>query len=434
MSNIAMKTENLGKKYAIRHESQESYNTFQGVLVRGTQKIITTLNPFQKSPPSNHTTEDFWALKDINFEINQGDRVGIIGPNGAGKSTLLKVLSRITEPTVGKISIKGKIASLLEVGTGFHPELTGRENIFLNGAILGMSRQEIKLKFDEIVDFSGVEKFLDTPVKRYSSGMYVRLAFAVAAHLEPEILIIDEVLAVGDVEFQEKCLGKMKDVSKEGRTILFVSHNMNAIEELCNHAILIDKGKLVEKNKNVRQIINEYLSGGEYDMQSEWINQHDEYKNDYFQTVRFAIEDQQGKVLTQAMRNDEDVNIVIEGQVQRLHTALCVGYALFNENNIPLYRSSFTDKPPGEWLKIHKGKNILTSKIPKRLLNEGRYRMELFISLYCISWINKPQENTPALFFEIQGRLSDSPYLTSKRDGEVLSPILDWKIKGHPKA
>ena len=244
MSNIAIKVENLGKKYFIRHEKKESYETFQDVLINGGKKIITSLNPFDKSSVTeDETIEEFWALKDVNFEINKGDKVGIIGRNGAGKSTLLKVLSRITEPTTGKIHINGRIASLLEVGTGFHPELTGRENIYLNGAILGMSRAEIRGKFDEIVAFAEVEKFLDTPVKRYSSGMYVRLAFSVAAHLEPEILVVDEVLAVGDVEFQKKCLGKMGEVSKEGRTILFVSHNMNAIEQLCEKGIFMTSGK-----------------------------------------------------------------------------------------------------------------------------------------------------------------------------------------------
>nr|WP_322095866.1 ABC transporter ATP-binding protein [Pseudanabaena mucicola] len=204
--------------------------------------------------------EEFWALKDVSFEIKQGDRVGIIGRNGAGKSTLLKVLSQITEPTSGKISIKGRVASLLEVGTGFHPELTGRENIFLNGAILGMDRFEIKKKFDEIVAFAEVEKFLDTPVKRYSSGMYVRLAFAVAAHLEPEILIVDEVLAVGDAAFQKKCLGKMEDVAQnEGRTVLFVSHNMAAIQNLCQRAIWLNQGQLIIDNQT-QIVINDYLS------------------------------------------------------------------------------------------------------------------------------------------------------------------------------
>ncbi|MBD2104415.1 ATP-binding cassette domain-containing protein [Leptolyngbya sp. FACHB-261] len=205
------------------------------------------------------TSEEFWALKDISFEIKQGDKVGIVGRNGAGKSTLLKILSRITDPTLGRIVIRGKVASLLEVGTGFHPELTGRENIYLNGAILGMSKVEISRKFDEIVDFAEVEKFLDTPVKYYSSGMYVRLAFAVAAHLEPEILIVDEVLAVGDVAFQKKCMGKMSDVSeKQGKTILFVSHNMTAIKSLCERAICMSRGTLVDEGE-ASSIVAKYI-------------------------------------------------------------------------------------------------------------------------------------------------------------------------------
>ncbi len=242
MSDVVIRAENISKKYIIGHEKQASYSTFSESLSSAAHSIRNKiLHPFSAD---NETTEleEFWALKDINFEIKQGDKVGIIGRNGAGKSTLLKILSRITEPTTGKIGIKGRVASLLEVGTGFHPELTGRENIFLNGAILGMTKKEIKMKFDEIVDFSGIEKFLDTPVKRYSSGMYVRLAFAVAAHLEPEILIIDEVLAVGDAEFQKKCLGKMDEVSQEGRTLIFVSHNMAAIKALCTRGLLLKNG------------------------------------------------------------------------------------------------------------------------------------------------------------------------------------------------
>jgi len=242
MSDYVIKVENLGKTYQIRHK-QERYTALRDVLADGAKNAgRTLLRRNHHSAPE--TREEFWALNDVSFEVKQGERLGIIGRNGAGKSTLLKVLSRITQPTRGEVRLRGRVASLLEVGTGFHPELTGRENIFLNGAILGMSREEIRRKFDEIVAFAEVEKFLDTPVKRYSSGMYVRLAFAVAAHLEPEILLVDEVLAVGDFVFQEKCLGKMKDVSQiGGRTVLFVSHNMGAIESLCQSAILIEGGK-----------------------------------------------------------------------------------------------------------------------------------------------------------------------------------------------
>jgi lipopolysaccharide transport system ATP-binding protein len=256
MSDSIIVVDNLGKKYIIGHQ-REGYTALRDVIANSVKRFGQKLHyPHEKLP--NPIREEFWALQNISFEIKQGDRVGIIGRNGAGKSTLLKILSRITEPTTGRIKIKGRVASLLEVGTGFHPELTGRENIYLNGAILGMSKAEIQRKFDEIVAFAEVEKFLDTPVKRYSSGMYVRLAFAVAAHLEPEILVVDEVLAVGDAQFQKKCLGKMEDVGQEGRTVLFVSHNMTAVQKLCTSAILLNKGKL-QMASNAEKVVNVYL-------------------------------------------------------------------------------------------------------------------------------------------------------------------------------
>lgn len=245
MSKPIISVEHLSKYYEISHQKRGVDTFVESATAFGKGLIERIRHPF--SPNRVHVDlEEFHALDDVSFEIEQGDRVGIIGRNGAGKSTLLKLLSRITEPTRGRIIMRGRVASLLEVGTGFHPELSGRENIYLNGAILGMKRTEVKAKFDEIVDFSGVEKFLDTPVKRYSSGMYVRLAFAVAAHLEPEILLIDEVLAVGDSEFQKKCVGKMGDIAeKEGRTILFISHNMGLIKQLCNKGILLDQGQKI---------------------------------------------------------------------------------------------------------------------------------------------------------------------------------------------
>jgi lipopolysaccharide transport system ATP-binding protein len=241
MPEPIIRAENVSKTFRISHDAPERYLSLRDVIVRKARALFGSGN---KAPAT--TTEDFYALRDVSFDVEPGDRIGIIGRNGAGKSTLLKILSRITEPTSGRVRLSGRVASLLEVGTGFHPELSGRENIFLNGAILGMTRAEIRRKFDEIVAFSEVERFLDTPVKRYSSGMYVRLAFAVAAHLEPEILVIDEVLAVGDAQFQKKCLGKMEDVSKqEGRTVLFVSHNTGVVAQLCNKAMLLDAGQVV---------------------------------------------------------------------------------------------------------------------------------------------------------------------------------------------
>lgn len=254
MSDVVIRAENLGKKYSIRHQRRERYTALRDVLTERTKALFRS----RRNGEPDLTREDFWALRDVSFEVKRGEVLGIIGRNGAGKSTLLKILSRITEPTTGKVTIKGRVASLLEVGTGFHPELTGRENIFLNGAILGMSRAEIKANFDEIVAFAEVEKFLDTPVKRYSSGMYVRLAFAVAAHLEPEILIIDEVLAVGDAQFQKKCLGKMRDVALGGRTVLFVSHNLGVIRSLCPTACWLDRGQIQRQGSSMA-IVDGYL-------------------------------------------------------------------------------------------------------------------------------------------------------------------------------
>src|SRR6266480_2028497 len=256
MSDAIITVENLGKKYSLRHQRNERYTSLRDVIA---EKALGFFKNLKSGNGVSVSKEDFWALRDVSFEVRRGEVVGIIGRNGAGKSTLLKILSRITEPTTGRVRIRGRVASLLEVGTGFHPELTGRENVFLNGAILGMSREEIKRKFDEIVAFAEVEQFLDTPVKRYSSGMYVRLAFAVAAHLEPEILIVDEVLAVGDYEFQRRCLGKMNEVAHCGRTVLFVSHNMTAIEELCSQSILLKNGH-IERSGATHQVVAHYLS------------------------------------------------------------------------------------------------------------------------------------------------------------------------------
>src|ERR1017187_566515 len=264
MSSPIISVEHLSKKYRITHQGQrQQYETLRDVLAAKSKNMLARLKP-GKTGDSNglstrSTNEDFWALKDVSFEVQPGEVLGIIGRNGAGKSTLLKILSRITDPTEGRVTIRGRVASLLEVGTGFHQELTGRENVFLNGAILGMSRAEIKRKFDEIVAFAEVERFLDTPVKRYSSGMYVRLAFAVAAHLEPEILVVDEVLAVGDAEFQKKCLGRMGEVSKEGRTVLFVSHAMPVVQRLCTRVLWLANGK-IEDGGATDAICEKYLS------------------------------------------------------------------------------------------------------------------------------------------------------------------------------
>jgi ABC-type polysaccharide/polyol phosphate transport system ATPase subunit len=282
MSDIVIGAENLGKKYIIGHQAENGrYVTLRDVVTQNVRGLWHKTKDLVQGKPiiQGDTLEEIWALKDVSFEIRRGEAMGVIGRNGAGKSTLLKVLSRITEPSAGRVTIKGRVASLLEVGTGFHPELTGRENIYLNGAILGMTRHDIKCRFDEIVAFAEIAKFLDTPVKRYSSGMYVRLAFAVAAHLEPEILMVDEVLAVGDAEFQKKCLGKMGDVAKMGgRTVLFVSHNMAAVLRLCTRTLLLNKGR-VECAGNSPAVVAEYLSSLDTTLSSTFVVDYDQPSN-----------------------------------------------------------------------------------------------------------------------------------------------------------
>jgi lipopolysaccharide transport system ATP-binding protein len=278
---------NISKKFLLAHEKAGSYLALRDILSEKLRRSLRISRSNSDSPVAS--TEEFWALRNISFEVGQGETIGIIGRNGAGKSTLLKILSRITEPSSGTARIRGRIASLLEVGTGFHPELTGRENIFLNGAILGMSRNEVRAKFDEIVDFAEVEKFLDTPVKRYSSGMYLRLAFAVAAHLDPEILIVDEVLAVGDYAFQKKCLGKMNQVNQEeGKTLLLVSHNLGAINQLCSKCLFLDKGSLVSFT-NTREALDQYVSYNK-EHNTQYINMAPRSKSIYFKSIHLANE------------------------------------------------------------------------------------------------------------------------------------------------
>lgn len=327
MSDSAIRVENLSKKYIIGHQ-QEKHTTLRDTIA----------STFKRKQKSDSSSEEFWALKDVSFDIKQGDKVGIIGRNGAGKSTLLKILSRIVEPTNGTIKIKGRVASLLEVGTGFHPELTGRENISLNGAILGMSKAEISRKFDEIVTFAEVEKFLDTPVKRYSSGMYVRLAFAVAAHVEPEILIVDEVLAVGDAAFQKKCLGKMKDVGSEGRTIIFVSHNISALNTLCSEAVYLEKGSVKEVGK-ATNILKSYTSDlfdhDTSDLSILRVSGHGEKIR--FTNVNLISEDTTvsfGKPITYALNIHSDINLesLSIGSSIFSHEGHCVGSLITKEN------------------------------------------------------------------------------------------------------
>jgi len=373
--------ENLGKKYTLHHQERESYTALRDVLANGAASIgQRLLHPFRKPPTDQQTLEDFWALKDVSFEVKQGDRIGIIGRNGAGKSTLLKILSRITEPTSGRVKIKGRVASLLEVGTGFHPELTGRENIFLNGAILGMSRVEIKNKFDEIIDFAEIEKFLDTPVKRYSSGMYVRLAFAVAAHLEPEILVVDEVLAVGDVQFQKKCLGKMGEVAQGGRTILFVSHNMVAVNQLCQNAMLLTEGCLKSIGK-VDIVIRDYMKETMSIAQNINLEQRIDRKGS--QWLRFTevlICDSQGNGINQVMSGQSVmIRLYYRSNKEVINSSILVSFNIRNDHGYLLTNLNSVDSGNNMLEIFHNG--YFECSWPKFNLRSGRYECNLFCSV-----------------------------------------------------
>ena len=356
-----IKVQGLGKQYSIGTQGS-AYSTLREVL---TTKLRSPLS--QRRNKSRD--QKIWALRDVSFEVNPGEVVGIIGRNGAGKSTLLKILSRITEPTTGRVELYGRVGSLLEVGTGFHPELTGRENIFLNGAILGMARAEIERKFDEIVAFAEIEKFLDTPVKRYSSGMYVRLAFAVAAYLEPEILLVDEVLAVGDASFQRKCLDRMKDVSHHGRTVLFVSHNMPAVTRLCERTILLDEGTILQDDQS-QKVVSSYLKSGLGTMAArEWPDAAKAPGNDVVRLCAVRVRTEDGQV-TDAIDIRRPVGIEMEFEVLRPGYVLLPNYHVSNEEGVLIFIAN--DKDP-EWQRTSRpvGRFVSTAWIPGNFLSEG---------------------------------------------------------------
>ena len=388
---VVIRAESLGKKYLIGHQGErERYVALRDVVAHNVHRLGRTAMDLVRGCPmvDGDELEEFWALKDVSFEIKRGEVTGVIGPNGAGKSTLLKILSRITEPSEGRVTINGRVASLLEVGTGFHPELTGRENIFLNGAILGMTKKEIKAKFDEIVAFSEVEKFLDTPVKRYSSGMYVRLAFAVAAHLEPEILIVDEVLAVGDAQFQKKCLGKMQYVSQEGRTVLFVSHDMRKVTALCSRGILLNRGK-IKRDGQMAMVADVYLthrlnSGGFADL----ANREDRSGSGevQFQSIELLVDGEQRR--TFAFR--EPLSQKIRVKVKKRIGAALVQTTIVSSDGVPVCCFMNTDEGCN-WL-ADIGDYEFTITIERLLLYPGTYSIELWLgdrNRYRIDLINE---------------------------------------------
>jgi lipopolysaccharide transport system ATP-binding protein len=378
--DIVIRAEGLGKKYVIGHEAQrERYVALRDVIARGARSALRKAADMAKGRMvvPGDTVEEFWALKDVSFEVKRGEVLGIIGRNGAGKSTLLKILSRITEPTEGRVTIKGRVASLLEVGTGFHPELTGRENIFLNGAVLGMTRAEIKRKFDEIVAFAEVEKFLDTPVKRYSSGMYVRLAFAVAAHLEPEILVVDEVLAVGDAEFQKKCLGKMQDVSQGGRTVMFVSHNIQAIRQLCQRVLVLQQGHLIFSGE-VSGGINRYSGvGGELSAGSHDLKDYPRpFRSNGVRLLHVDFLDQNGASASQVTQSS-DLTVVVRFVVEREMDGLDLAMAAIHVEGQRVFSELYSDQLGT--MNLSSGEYTIQFSIPLRFFRLDSYFLTLAI-------------------------------------------------------
>ncbi len=441
MSDTVIKVEGLSKLYRIGSR-QGDYRTLRDTIAQSFQTSVSLFrnlssyifhrpSHFSNRPssishhPSAVENGTIWALKDVSFEIKRGEVVGIIGRNGAGKSTLLKILSRITEPTEGYAKIHGRVGSLLEVGTGFHPELTGRENIYLNGAILGMKKTEIQRKFDEIVAFAEVEKFIDTPVKHYSSGMYVRLAFAVAAHLEPEILLVDEVLAVGDVGFQKKCLGKMGDVAREGRTVLFVSHNMQAVKSLCKGVFQLEGGQLIRKGYP-ESVVAAYLRASNETRSEVVFSSEEAPGNDELKLTGIRVFSE-GTNACGIFSSDRNLYLEIQFTANTNHSALCVGFDLVIPEGTTVLRSYQTDLPHDKWPLINVGENRWTCTIPAGFLNAGVYYVSPRIGRHNMYWIVKIDA---AVQFEIVLDHGVSPLWNSlggrNRPG-VVAPILNWE-------
>ncbi len=414
--NDAIRVEDLGKRYRIGG-MPSGYRTLRDALVSSLRRLS------RRDPPPSKDT--IWALRHINFNVERGQVLGIIGRNGAGKSTLLKLLSRVTDPTEGKAEIYGRVGSLLEVGTGFHPELTGRENIYLNGAILGMKRTEIERKFDEIVDFAEVRKFIDTPVKRYSSGMYLRLAFAVAAHLEPEILVVDEVLAVGDAEFQRKCLGKMSEVAHEGRTVLFVSHNMSAILRLTEETIVLDKGQIVMRGPSPEAVDFYMTSEMAHSGERRWEPGDDYQTNNPFHPIAIRVLDSQGRVADRVL-SSEDFSVEFEYELQEELTGLRVGMYLATSRGEAVFTSFDTDNPATyeRLTERRKGHYLSRCRIPRDLLNGGVFVLGVNASSFRIRSYFTDEH---ALTFTVDPTGAPGSQWAESRRGPVR-PALNWEI------
>jgi lipopolysaccharide transport system ATP-binding protein len=366
--------------------------------------------------------DTLWAINDLTFDVAEGEAFGVIGRNGAGKSTLLKVISRITEPTAGYADVRGRVGALLEVGTGFHPELTGRENVYLNASLLGMTTREVDDRFDRIVSFAGVERHIDTPVKWYSSGMYIRLAFAVAAHLDPEILIVDEVLAVGDVEFQKRCLDRMSEVVKEGRTILFVSHNMNVVRRLCRAAMLLDRGRLVTVG-GVNDVIGTYLSSIEPDEggRRRW-EKHERPGDEAFSLVEIRVTDEDDQPRT-TFFTSKPIYVTIEFEIEELNPAINVAFEIATGDGSVAFFTSFRDMPEGTAPVLERGTNALRCEIPAALLNSGRYAINVRAGLHNVRWV---AFEDAVLHFDTIGDHGDSLFLPGSMRSGAVAPALEW--------
>lgn len=419
MTDTAIRVEAISKRYKIGL-AQERSDTLRDLVVSSASRLKHAFSQSEKREDAY-----IWALKNISFEVKQGQVLGIVGRNGAGKSTLLKVLSRVTEPTSGYGEINGRVGSLLEVGTGFHPELTGRENIYLNGAILGMQKREINAKFDEIVAFSEVEKFIDTPVKRYSSGMYLRLAFAVAAHLEPEILVVDEVLAVGDADFQRKCLGKMGDVATQGRTVLFVSHNMSAILRLTQETIVLDSGEIIKRGKT-EEVVDFYLNRGLSKLGERFWSDKQVPDNAYpFKPVAIRILNNSGQVVD-TVRSAEQFTIEIEYLLNEPITGLRVGFYLYTTRGEPVFTSFDTDNEQLFNTYNNRAAGVYTSRcqVPANLLNEGRFVLGINASSYRIK---RYFQDDNALTFSVDATGAPGMHWPEPRPG-TTRPALNWLI------
>jgi len=424
----AISVKNLGKQYKIGAAQQKfQYNMFRDVIVDTLMTPVRVFRALRGQGMRGATnTSLIWALNDVSFDLEEGKVLGIVGRNGAGKSTLLKILSRVTEPTTGTVSVRGRVGSLLEVGTGFHPELTGRENIYMNGAILGMKSAEIDRKFDEIVDFSEVGQFIDTPVKRYSSGMYLRLAFAVAAHLEPEILVVDEVLAVGDAEFQRKCLGKMSDVAQQGRTVLFVSHNMSAILRLTQEAIVLKKGQLI-KRAPTAEAVDYYLSSGQAESGERiWEAEDVPVTSAPFKPISLRIKDRTGKVVD-TVRSTEPLTVEWEYQIDAPITGLRLGLYLNTMRGEYVFTTFDTDdaKQYEQFGARQAGRYVSRCEVPADFFNEGRYYFGVNASSFAVRRFFMDEN---ALSFNVDISGAPGTQWPETRQGPIR-PRLDWKIE-----